>query len=214
MQGVIVSAGSAQGLILGDDGARYTFTPLGWSDSSAGPAVGMRVEFEARGSHAVGIVPIPGATPGPEGRPVAFPAQPEPASYATGGSAPAQPPTPAPARIREFGKRWWRWALAGGGALAVVLAVAVAFLLGFIGTSGTPEGREIARHTHEGQTYALVEYGNELAIFSESGAPVGERELAGDILRSYAWRQAIEDFDVEELRDVSEKARAAERQCF
>ena len=30
MQGVILSAGTAQGTILGDDGNRYAFTPLGW----------------------------------------------------------------------------------------------------------------------------------------------------------------------------------------
>ncbi len=76
-----------------------------------------------------------------------------------------------------------------------------------MGCTSPPLGSEIARHTHEGQTYVLVEYGNELAIFSASGAPVGERELAEDILRSYAWRQSVGDFDTGELTDVSQKVR-------
>lgn len=217
MQGVILSAGSAQGLILGDDGVRYTFTPLGWQDSSAAPVAGMRVEFEARGAQAVGIVPIPGAAPAAAPRPPApqqfgFPSaapgipptQPVPVPPAMSGIPPAQPPSQPPAR-RGFGSRWWRWALAGGGALAVVLVIAGGFVLGFFGISSPPVGREMARHTHEGRTYVLVEYGNELAIFSDSGAPVAQPGLAEDILRSYAWRQLIEDFDVEGMMAVSQR---------
>ena len=63
MQGVILSAGTAQGLILGDDGVRYTFTPLGWQDEGASPQPGMRVDFEVRGSQAVGVYPVPGGAP-------------------------------------------------------------------------------------------------------------------------------------------------------
>ena len=92
-------------------------------------------------------------------------------------------------------------------ALAVV-AVVAAFALGLFGSSGAPVGKEIARHTYEGRTYVLVEYGRELAIFSAaSGAPVGERGLAEGILRSYAWRQALGEFDAGGLGDVSAKVR-------
>ena len=55
INGTILSAGRAQGIILGDDGNRYTFTPSGWRDRKMGPTAGMRVEFEAHGSEAVGI---------------------------------------------------------------------------------------------------------------------------------------------------------------
>ena len=63
MQGVILSAGTAQGTILGDDGKRYTYTPLGWRDESEKPQTSMRVDFEPRGSHAVSIYPIAGSDP-------------------------------------------------------------------------------------------------------------------------------------------------------
>ena len=79
----------------------------------------------------------------------------------------------------------------GGGVAVVAVVVVVAFLLGLFGPGGPPEGKEIARHTHEDTTYVLVEYGNELAMFSESGTPVSQPALAEDILHSYAWRQVV-----------------------
>ena len=101
---------------------------------------------------------------------------------------------------------WWHWALAVGA--LVVVAIVAAFALGLFGAGGPPIGKEIARHTHEGRAYVLVEYGDRLAIFSaSSGEPVTRRDLAGDILRSYAWSQAIDDFDDGKLADVSEKVR-------
>ena len=65
MQGKILSVAStsSQGAILGDDGVQYTFTPFGWRDSTVVAAPGMVVDFEIRGSHAVGIYPLPGASP-------------------------------------------------------------------------------------------------------------------------------------------------------
>ena len=55
MQGVILNAGSAQTLILGDDGVRYTFTQNEWRNDDLDPEFGMRVDFEARGSEATDI---------------------------------------------------------------------------------------------------------------------------------------------------------------
>ena len=57
MQGSILSAAmtSNQGVILGEDGVRYTFTPTGWRDGSTKAVTGMRVSFEAQGPNAVGI---------------------------------------------------------------------------------------------------------------------------------------------------------------
>ena len=218
MQGVILSTGRAQGLILGDDGVRYTFTPLGWRASSVSPEVGMRVDFEACGSHAEGIYPISDAASTQSVMPVVPPDQPtdtppqKPSAPPKPGvlltqAAPASPTVPdIPPAKRRFAMAWWHWALVGGAAF-VIVGIVVAVVLGIFGSSGPPPGREIARHTHEGRIYTLVEYGDELAIFSNSGAPVGQRGLAEGILRSYAWRQVVGDFDIEELTDVSAKVR-------
>ena len=59
-----------------------------------------------------------------------------------------------------------------------------------------PAGRELARHTHEGEAYALVEYGDELAVFAASGLAVFNSSLASDVLRAYAWGQALEGLDI------------------
>ena len=166
-------------------------------------------------------VPTPPAPPAPRPAPPAAakapPAEPasappaRPAPPVASKALPAEPASAPPARPAPpagvgFGTAWWHWALAVC-ALAVV-AVVAAFALGLFGSSGAPVGKEIARHTYEGRTYVLVEYGRELAIFSAaSGAPVGERGLAEGILRSYAWRQALGDFDAGGLGDVSAKVR-------
>ena len=105
----------------------------------------------------------------------------------------------------DFDMRWWHWALAGGGVF-VVLGIIAAAILGILASSGPPIGREAARQKYEGNAYVLVEYGGRLAIFSASGAPVSRRGLAEGILRSYAWRQVIEDFDIDGLANVSGKA--------
>ena len=98
--------------------------------------------------------------------------------------------------------QWWHWALIAVAALAVVGVIAT-IALGLLRSSGTPIGREVARQTYEGRTYILVEYRSELAIFTALGAPVGQRELAEGILGSYAWTEALGDFDTERLADVS-----------
>ena len=230
MQGVILSAGRGRDLILGDDGNRYAFTPEEWQGEDAAPEAGVRVDFEVRGSAAVDIFPIlgaGGAAPAPPAQPAApeappaGPARPAvsdapPAQPAAPGAPPAEPARPAvsdapPARPAPptgggFKMAWWHWALAVGA--LVVVAIVAAFALGLFGAGGPPIGKEIARHTHEGRAYVLVEYGDRLAIFSaSSGEPVTRRDLAGDILRSYAWSQAIDDFDDGKLADVSEKVR-------
>ena len=239
MQGTILSTGRAQGIILADDGVRYSFTPAGWRDPGVVPEVGMRVDFEARGSHAVGLYPLPGSPPsssptpgvpsqtlpsGAAASPNAFPVLPtlpnalppgvspgQPTGTAQSvpsgeqGAPPVLPPTP---ERRGFGSKWWHWGLVGGGVAVVAIVVMVAFLLGLFGGGGHPEGKEIARHTHEGTTYVLVEYGDELAIFLESGAPMGQPGLAEEILRSYAWRQVIEDLDIERLNDVAQRVQS------
>ena len=181
MQGVILSAGRARDLILGDDGARYTFTLEEWQGDDLEPEAGMRVDFEVRGSDAVDIFPILGAASMP---PTLSPPPPRTTQGAVGAQPPAAPPPEKKSGIP--GMKWWYWAAAVGA--LVVLGIGVAFALGAFGQSGLPVGREVARHTHEGKVYVLVEYGDELVIFAGSGAPVGQLEVAEGILHSYSWR--------------------------
>ena len=56
MQGTILnfSIQSNEGIITGDDGTRYTFIGAEWGETSL-PTRGMRVDFDVRGSVAVGI---------------------------------------------------------------------------------------------------------------------------------------------------------------
>ena len=65
MQGTVLSVGApnVQGVILGDDGVRYTYTLAGWRTAGVTGAPGMKVDFEIRGSHAVGVYPLPGQAP-------------------------------------------------------------------------------------------------------------------------------------------------------
>lgn len=58
-----------------------------------------------------------------------------------------------------------------------------------------PKGRELSKHTHEGQTYTIVDYGDNLAIFSPSGSPVIDARLANDVFHSYAWGRTLDGLD-------------------
>ncbi len=103
MQGILLSAGGSQGIVLGDDGVRYAFTPLGWRDASVQPAVGMRVDFEVRGQHAVGVYPIsdplpPAPPPSAPTPPATQPAAQAPSPVAT--SSPDVLPTPVAPGMR------------------------------------------------------------------------------------------------------------------
>ena len=84
-----VAGQGGQGVIIGDDGARYTYTPMGWRDPGSSAFSGMKVDFEIRGAHAVGVYPLPGQMPPPP--PSTFPATP-----VAGGRYPYQPPAAGP----------------------------------------------------------------------------------------------------------------------
>ncbi len=87
-----------------------------------------------------------------------------------------------------------------------IIAVAVSILAAFFGCGGgAPTGRELAQHFYQGETYVLVEYGDKLAMFSGSGAPVTSRSLAGDVLHSYAWKQSLDGLDIGGLTDTVDK---------
>ncbi len=125
MQGVILNVRSAQGLILGNDGVRYTFTHDEWQNDDLAPELGMRVDFEARGSEATDIYPIPGASPVSAATPNAPPTQ-------LSGAPPSTPPVSPPPEKRT-GMRWWRWTLAVGTIL--VLGIASVYALAIFSTS-------------------------------------------------------------------------------
>ena len=225
IEGTILSAGRAQGLILGDDTKRYQFTPLGWSKPDAAPAAGMRVEFEPRGSHALDISPISGAPPPP------IPAPSIATPTATGATLPDSPlrtvapvasgvpPSPDPPaslgpsvqkqrtapKKRSFLAGRMHWLLSGVAIVAIIGIVGGLFLFGVISLGGPPDGVEVERQTHQGDVYVLVEYGDELAIFDAQGSPVTQRGLAEAILWSYAWRQVLKEFDTTQLLDVSRR---------
>ncbi|PSJ39475.1 TM2 domain-containing protein [Allosphingosinicella deserti] len=57
-----VDTRTGDGIVLGDDGRRYTFRPRDWADRGE-PAVGLQVDFETDQSRALSIFPVPGAVP-------------------------------------------------------------------------------------------------------------------------------------------------------
>lgn len=60
-----VDTRTGDGIVLGDDGRRYSFRPKDWA-ARGEPAVGMEVDFEGDQSRALSIFPVPGA-PAPQG---------------------------------------------------------------------------------------------------------------------------------------------------
>ncbi|MDT9600025.1 TM2 domain-containing protein [Sphingosinicella rhizophila] len=55
-----VDVRTGDGIVLGDDGQRYTFRPKDWAHRGE-PAIGMFVDFENRETRALSIFPVPGA---------------------------------------------------------------------------------------------------------------------------------------------------------
>ena len=63
-------------------------------------------------------------------------------------------------------------------------------------------GREVALHTYGGETYMLVEYVDDLAIFADSGPPVTSRRLADKVLHSYSWKPVLDDLDYAGIAEI------------
>ncbi|MDB5697151.1 MAG: hypothetical protein JWN21_2694 [Sphingomonas bacterium] len=57
-----VDVRTGEGLLTGEDGVRYRFTPTDWADRGE-PAKGLQVDFEPQENRALSIYPVPGATP-------------------------------------------------------------------------------------------------------------------------------------------------------
>lgn len=59
-----VDTRTGDGIVLGDDGSRYSFRPADWAHRGE-PAIGMFVDFESHETRALSIFPVPGANPAP-----------------------------------------------------------------------------------------------------------------------------------------------------
>jgi TM2 domain-containing membrane protein YozV len=59
-----VDTRTGDGIVIGDDGRRYSFKPLDWA-ARGEPAVGLEVDFETHESRALSIFPVPGSAPLP-----------------------------------------------------------------------------------------------------------------------------------------------------
>lgn len=55
---------TGHGMVAGDDGVRYRFTPEDWAHRGE-PAVGLYVDFETEANRALSLFPVPGANPPP-----------------------------------------------------------------------------------------------------------------------------------------------------
>ena len=53
-----VDTRTGEGLVAGDDGKRYRFTPEDWAQRGE-PAIGVKVDFEAEGDRALSVFPMP-----------------------------------------------------------------------------------------------------------------------------------------------------------
>jgi len=57
-----VDTRTGDGIVVADDGSRYSFRPADWAHRGE-PAVGMFVDFEIEQNRALSIFPVPGAAP-------------------------------------------------------------------------------------------------------------------------------------------------------
>ncbi len=55
-----VDTRTGEGLVAGDDGKRYRFTPEDWAQRGE-PAIGLKVDFESEGDRALSVFPMPDA---------------------------------------------------------------------------------------------------------------------------------------------------------
>ncbi len=55
---------TGDGMVAGDDGQRYSFTPKDWAQRGE-PAIGMYVDFETHQNRALSLFPVPGTSPAP-----------------------------------------------------------------------------------------------------------------------------------------------------
>ncbi|HEV2078295.1 MAG TPA: TM2 domain-containing protein [Allosphingosinicella sp.] len=66
-----VDTRTGDGIVLGEDGRRYSFRPKDWAHRGE-PGIGMEVDFETQENRALSLFPVPGTVPA--AAPVAPPA--------------------------------------------------------------------------------------------------------------------------------------------
>lgn len=59
-----VDTRTGDGIVLGDDGRRYSFRPKDWAHRGE-PGIGMEVDFETQENRALSLFPVPGTVPAP-----------------------------------------------------------------------------------------------------------------------------------------------------
>ena len=59
-----VDTRTGHGMVAGDDGVRYRFTPTDWAHRGE-PRIGLYVDFETEANRALSLFPVPGANPAP-----------------------------------------------------------------------------------------------------------------------------------------------------
>lgn len=53
-----VDTRTGEGMVAGDDGRRYRFTPEDWAQRGE-PSIGLQVDFETEGDRALSVFPMP-----------------------------------------------------------------------------------------------------------------------------------------------------------
>ena len=204
MQGTIQNMASAtnQGLILGDDGAYYTFTPLGWRDQTVAAAYGMRVDFEVRGFHAVGIyplAPLPGAVPSPYANqgptpgtfqpPTAVPSPYANPNYAPGAvqaptarTTPPNPVQPPAARTTPATATWASQNRTLIGVLLAIVVIGVAAVGGYLFLQGQRTDEQIAAAVAEDWSNSSIDDISEVIMGMLVGQAPIVTQMGGDIL--------------------------------
>ena len=226
MQGQIVSVASTsnQGAIQGDDGVQYTYTPFGWRDSTVGATPGLRVDFDVRGSHAVGIYPLPGASPSyvnpvqppaptqPPSAPQTFPTQ----QFPTASPAPHQS---GPQRTNGYPRNTVpvEQASRSGALIKTMVAVIVVGVIGvgaYLHFQQARSDEEIALEVAKEWSSSSIDDISELAMGLLVGNAPIVTQIGGDILADkirdkVAWRYSEAQCPSDGQCEVSATASAA-----
>ena len=73
-------------------------------------------------------------------------------------------------------------------------------------------GEQVGQVALNGQTYVLVQYGGELAVFLEEGSPVTSRDTAERVLISYVWSQVSTQSALTRLEAIASRTGEADSQ--
>ena len=71
-------------------------------------------------------------------------------------------------------------------------------------------GKQLARLTHEDETYSIVDFENSIAVFGPSSSSLTDPRQAAAVFRSYAWGSTLEDLDTCEMAETVAAVRGAD----